>query len=85
MIRHPLPTPTFEIPEEDIRQCAYYLWLEAGRPVGRDQEFWHAGRERLRHSPHYHRPPAPRRLPAGQKVRKPGQEARSGPGRNRLS
>ena len=84
MIRHPLPTPTFEIPEEDIRKCAYHLWLEAGRPAGRDQEFWHTARERLRHSPHYRHPPASRR-PAGQRVRKPGQEARSGPVRNRLS
>ena len=84
MIRHSLATLIFEIPEEDIRKCAYYLWLEAGRPAGRDQEFWHAARERLRHSPHYHRPPTPGRR-AGQKVRKAGQEARSGPIRNRLS
>lgn len=84
MIRHPVPTPRFEIPEEDIRKCAYYLWLEAGRPAGRDLEFWHAARERLGHSPHLHRPhlerPAPGRRP-GQKVRKSGQEARSGAAR----
>ncbi len=88
MIRHSLPILSFEIPEEDIRKCAYYLWLEAGRPAGRDLEFWDIARERLRHSPHYQRthagPPAFAR-PAGQKVRIPGQDARSSSGRLRLS
>lgn len=55
MIRHPLPPSFFEIPEETIRKCAYYLWLEAGRPAGRDLDFWHAAQEKLRHSHHYQR------------------------------
>lgn len=27
--------------EEEIRQMAYRLWEQAGRPEGRDQEFWY--------------------------------------------
>jgi hypothetical protein len=27
--------------ENRIRECAYYLWETEGRPVGRDDEFWH--------------------------------------------
>jgi hypothetical protein len=26
--------------DEQIALEAYYLWLKAGRPAGRDQEFW---------------------------------------------
>lgn len=36
--------------EKDIQHTAYFLWEQAGRPEGRDQEFWFAARERLRHS-----------------------------------
>lgn len=36
--------------EKDIRHAAYFLWEEAGRPGGRDREFWFAARERLRHT-----------------------------------
>jgi hypothetical protein len=36
--------------EKDIQHAAYFLWEEAGRPEGRDQEFWFAARERLRHT-----------------------------------
>lgn len=28
--------------EDDIRDRAYALWIEAGSPDGRDQEFWHS-------------------------------------------
>jgi hypothetical protein len=35
--------------EGEIQKEAYYLWLENGRPEGRDVEFWHAARELLRH------------------------------------
>ncbi len=86
MIRHPLPHPSPEVPLEDIQKCAYYLWLEAGRPVGRDLEFWDSARERLRHAALTHPsavPPGPRRI-ARQDVRTAGQEARSSVGRNRL-
>jgi hypothetical protein len=43
-LRHP-PEPA----EKDIQHAAYFLWEEAGRPAGRDLEFWLAARERLRH------------------------------------
>jgi hypothetical protein len=36
--------------EKEIQNAAYFLWEEAGRPVGRDQEFWFTARERLRHT-----------------------------------
>jgi hypothetical protein len=29
-----------ESPEETIRVAAYYKWLDAGRPDGRDVDFW---------------------------------------------
>jgi hypothetical protein len=80
MIRHPISAPAFEIPEEDIQKCAYHLWLEAGRPAGRDLEFWDAARERLRHAAqttHSTASPSSRRHATGQKVRTAGQEARS--------
>lgn len=32
-----MPFPT----EEQIKQRAHELWEEAGRPEGRDREFWH--------------------------------------------
>ncbi len=44
--------------ESAIQRAAYHLWEEAGRPSGRDQEFWFAARERLRH-----RAPPARQLP----------------------
>jgi hypothetical protein len=43
--------------EKDIRRAAYHLWEEAGRPLGRDLEFWFRARERL------HRPEPVRILP----------------------
>ena len=27
--------------EDQIRTKAYYLWIEAGRPMGRSDEFWY--------------------------------------------
>ena len=84
MIRHPVPHPTPEVPLEDIQKCAYYLWLEAGRPAGRDLEFWDTARERLRHAAQVAQPAAGAPDRARQKVRTAGQEARSTPGRNRL-
>jgi hypothetical protein len=41
------PEPT----ESDIQKAAYFLWVECGRPVGRDQEMWFAAREKLLHAP----------------------------------
>jgi hypothetical protein len=39
----PVPQPA----EGDIRRTAYRLWEAAGRPPGRDLEFWFAARARL--------------------------------------
>ena len=41
-----LPEPT----EAEIQHEAYLLWIEEGRPEGRDQCHWFAARELLRHS-----------------------------------
>jgi Protein of unknown function (DUF2934) len=40
----PDPTP------EQIRQRAYALWEAAGRPEGREQEFWHEAERELQNS-----------------------------------
>jgi hypothetical protein len=34
-----------ETPEDRIRDHAYRLWEDGGRPAGRDEEFWHRPRE----------------------------------------
>jgi hypothetical protein len=31
--------------EQRIRERAFYLWQEAGRPEGGEEEFWHRARE----------------------------------------
>jgi hypothetical protein len=33
--------------EEQIRKRAYELWVNAGRPEGRSEEFWHAARAEI--------------------------------------
>lgn len=43
--------------EAEIQKEAYYLWLEQGRPQGRDLEFWDAARELLRHRASHGRGP----------------------------
>jgi hypothetical protein len=44
--RTPLtPEPT----EEHIQHAAYLLWIEDGRPEGRDLEHWLAAKEMLLH------------------------------------
>jgi len=50
MISRIHPLHPLEPAEKDIQRAAYFLWEEAGRPEGRDQEFWFAARERLRHT-----------------------------------
>jgi hypothetical protein len=30
-----------------VRERAYYLWVEAGRPAGREHEFWAAAAHEL--------------------------------------
>jgi hypothetical protein len=44
-LRH-LPEPA----EKEIAHAAYYLWEAAGRPAGRDQDFWFTAREILCHA-----------------------------------
>lgn len=45
----PAPAPAPEPTEAQIQHEAYLLWLEEGRPAGRDLEHWLAARELLRH------------------------------------
>jgi hypothetical protein len=33
--------------EDQIRNCAHLLWEKAGKPQGRDAEFWHAAEAEL--------------------------------------
>lgn len=40
---------TGEATEEEIQHAAYLIWVEEGRPDGRDLEHWHTARERLGH------------------------------------
>lgn len=35
--------------EREIQHAAYLLWIEAGRPEGRDLEFWLEAKEMLAH------------------------------------
>jgi hypothetical protein len=41
----PKPAPT----ETEIQHAAYLLWLEAGRPEGRDVDHWLAAKQLLCH------------------------------------
>lgn len=34
--------------EQDIRERAHRLWEQAGKPEGREEEFWHAAEQELR-------------------------------------
>jgi DUF2934 family protein len=33
--------------DKQIRELAYRLWLEAGKPEGREKEFWHQAERQL--------------------------------------
>lgn len=37
-----------EVTDEDIKRRAHELWEVAGRPDGRDEEFWHKAEEQVR-------------------------------------
>jgi hypothetical protein len=66
MKRH-TATPPAEPSEAEIQHAAYMLWIENGRPEGRDLEHWLAAREMLchRHGRDSHtRRPAPELLSA---------------------
>ncbi|MCK1284660.1 DUF2934 domain-containing protein [Bradyrhizobium sp. 44] len=39
-----MPEPT----DHDIRERAHWLWERAGKPEGREEEFWHAAEQELR-------------------------------------
>lgn len=34
--------------EEAVRLTAYFLWEQDGRPIGREQEYWHRALEKHR-------------------------------------
>ncbi|MBR0907178.1 DUF2934 domain-containing protein [Bradyrhizobium liaoningense] len=34
--------------EQEIRERAHKLWEQAGKPAGRDEEFWRAAEQELR-------------------------------------
>lgn len=53
----PNPGPT----EAEIQHVAYRLWIEEGRPQGRDMDHWLAAKELLRH--HHGRSGPERRRP----------------------
>lgn len=44
-----LPESRPEPTERDIQKAAYFLWLEQGRPEGRDEQTWLTAKELLRH------------------------------------
>ncbi len=52
-------TPSHEPTESEIQHAAYLLWIEEGKPAGRDLEHWLSAKELLRHrhgkSGHSHR------------------------------
>ncbi len=50
--------------EGQIRETAYYLWLEDGQPVGRDEEHWLKAIDALT-------PATPKRKPARKAAAKP--------------
>ena len=62
-----MKNPTLFRPETtdaEIQHAAYLLWIEAGRPEGRDLEHWLAAKELLCHRhgrvlPSRRHPPAP--------------------------
>jgi Protein of unknown function (DUF2934) len=42
-------TPTFQfLPHDVVAVAAYYHWLKAGQPSGRDHEFWLKAEAQLR-------------------------------------
>lgn len=44
-----VPFSTVEPSEQEIQHAAYLLWLENGRPEGRDMDHWLAAKELLVH------------------------------------
>ncbi|MCW8305579.1 DUF2934 domain-containing protein [Acidiphilium sp. PA] len=63
--------------EEKVRELAYKLWEEAGKPADRDDEFWHQAHAQIPHPPEAPEPsgseepassksPLTAKVPAGQ-------------------
>ena len=48
----------FDPPEAAIQHTAHFLWLEEGRPAGRDLDLWLRAKEILRHRAVISAPPA---------------------------
>jgi Protein of unknown function (DUF2934) len=49
--------------DEQIRSRAHRLWVQAGKPGSRDDEFWHQAEKELREMEELAREPAPGVLP----------------------
>lgn len=54
LVTHPTMKPTHharthEPTEREIQHAAYLMWIEDGRPAGRDLEHWFAAKEMLSH------------------------------------
>jgi hypothetical protein len=45
---HDEETQLAEPNEQEIRERAHQLWERAGKPEGREDEFWHAAEQELR-------------------------------------
>lgn len=45
--------------DEKVREMAYHLWEQAGRPADRHDEFWHQAREHLKTPPEAPKPGTP--------------------------
>lgn len=45
---HQKETQLSEPTDQDIRDRAHHLWEQAGKPEGREEEFWHAAEQELR-------------------------------------
>jgi hypothetical protein len=63
---------TYEPAEADIQKCAYFLWLEEGRPEGQDLDIWLTAKELLKHRAASHRPELAQRrtVPVGPRGRR---------------
>lgn len=48
-MKNRIATLKSEPTESEIQHAAYLLWIEDGRPEGRDLEHWHAAKEMLCH------------------------------------
>jgi hypothetical protein len=57
--------------EDQIRNYAHLLWEKAGRPEGRDKEFWHAAEVEL--NAESESPDAPTETTQPNKTSMPGQ------------